>query len=58
MIGDTTERRIANVSRRCARLVLELQREGEHQAAAKLEQAAVEAIEQMRAESMATKGRR
>ena len=43
-----TERRCAQLSRRCARLVLELRREGEHAAAARLETAAIEAVELVR----------
>jgi hypothetical protein len=42
------ERRAAQVARQCARIVLELRREGQHEAAARLEAAAIEAIEQMR----------
>lgn len=49
---DAVERRAARVARRCARLVLALKRDGELAAAAKLEQAAVEAVEQLRKEAV------
>ena len=44
----TLERRIARVSRRCARLVLELRKEGDNAGAARLEAMAIETVEQMR----------
>lgn len=45
----TVERRIARVARQCARLVLELERQGELAGAARLRQAAKEVVENMRA---------
>jgi len=44
----TIQRRIERVARHCARLVLELRREGQHEGAARLEAAAVLAVEQIR----------
>ena len=44
----SVERRIARVSRQCARVVLELRKEGDRAGAARLEAAAIETVEQMR----------
>ena len=42
------ERRIVRVSRQCARVVLELRKEGDNAGAARLEALAIETVEQMR----------
>lgn len=42
------ERRIARMSRRAARIVLELRREGDADGARRFEAAAIEAVEKMR----------
>lgn len=47
MIRDT-ERRIARLSRRCARIVLELRREGDVDGAARFERMAIELVDDMR----------
>jgi hypothetical protein len=50
--AEKVERRIARVSRHCARVVLELRADGEHAGAARLEAAAIEVVEQMRRGSL------
>ncbi len=44
----TIERRIARLSRRCAKIVIELRAEGEFAGAKRFEQVAIEVVEQMR----------
>jgi hypothetical protein len=48
LTSANTERRCAKLARQCARLVLELRREGRATAAARLEDAAIEAVELVR----------
>jgi hypothetical protein len=42
------ERRIERVARQCARVVLELRREGDHDGAKRFEAAAIETVNRMR----------
>jgi hypothetical protein len=44
----STERRIERLSRHCARIVLELRREGDRDGAARFEAVAIEAVELVR----------
>jgi hypothetical protein len=48
MQASKIERRAARVARQCARIVIALRADGQVEGAARLEAAAVEAIEQMR----------
>lgn len=47
-LNPKLERRIARVARRCARIVLELRAQGDHEGAARFEAVAIETVEQMR----------
>ncbi|MDQ3299971.1 MAG: hypothetical protein M3619_25610 [Myxococcota bacterium] len=45
---DKTERRIARVSRQCAKIVIQLRELGDVEGATRFEQVAIEVVEQMR----------
>lgn len=48
MKRNDTERRIARVARDCAKVILELQAEGQRDGAARLQSVAIEAVDLMR----------
>lgn len=45
---ETTEQRIERVARQCARIVIELRREGQAEGAARFEAVAIEAVDLIR----------